>query len=190
MGGQAFDLLHHLAPREPFQGLDDAGVQCPPSLLKEAGIGHLVGEGMLESVLTFRKELCLVEKLSPLEVCEAAVHGVFGYLGNGLQQRQGHLRANDRCSLQELFLLRRQSVDACREHRLHRGRHLNTWERLGQTIRAPFPDQHLRFYQGAHALLQKEGIALRARDQQLGERCQARLVSEQGLQQFVGARWR
>ena len=40
-----------------------------------------------EGVLTFRKEPRLVEKFSLLEVREAAVHNVFGQLGNGLQQQ-------------------------------------------------------------------------------------------------------
>ena len=35
-------------------------------------------------------------------------------------------------------------------------------ERLRETIGAVFPDQHPGLHQGAHTLLQKEGIALRA----------------------------
>ena len=38
---------------------------------------------------------------------------------------QGHLRANDRGRLEQALLLRRQPVDARRQHRLHRGRHLH-----------------------------------------------------------------
>ena len=57
-------------------------------------------------------------------------------LGQRLKQRQGHLRANHCRRLQQAFLLRRQAVNTRRQHRLHRGRHLNTHQRLGQPIRA------------------------------------------------------
>ena len=50
MVGQAFDLLAHPVPGRAFQHLDDAGMQRPPSLLQQAAIGHLLGEGMLEGV--------------------------------------------------------------------------------------------------------------------------------------------
>ena len=102
---QAFNLFGHPLGSERLQGLHNLGMQRPPPLLQEATVGHLVGQGMLEGVLTFRKEPRLVEKLSRLEMREAAVHSVFGHLGNSLQQRQGHLDANDRRGLQELFFL-------------------------------------------------------------------------------------
>ena len=38
---------------------------------------------------------------------------------------------------------------------------------MDQTIGTPLPDQHAGLHQGAHALLQKEGIALRAGNQEL-----------------------
>src|SRR5262245_59020673 len=132
---------------------------------------------MLEGVDTFGEEVRLIEKLGGLEVRKAMVQCLLRQLNNSLQQRQRHFRTNDRCCLQELFLYRRQPVDACREHGLYRGWYLNAWECLGQVIRSPYTDQYLRFHQSTHALLQEEGIALRARDQELGERCQARVAS-------------
>ena len=36
---------------------------------------------------------------------------------------------------------------------------------------------------------ESEGVALGAGDQELLERCQARIIAQQGLQEFVGARW-
>ena len=59
---------------------------------------------------------------------------------------------------------------------------------LRQAIGPRLADQHPGLHQGAHALLQKEGIALGARDQELLERCQAGVVPQQGLQQLLGAR--
>jgi hypothetical protein len=97
-------------------------------------------------------------------VRQAAVQHLLGQLGNGLQQGQGNLHANDRGRLQQSLLLRRQAVDACRQHRLHCGRHLNGRHGLRQAIGPRRADQHPGLHQGAHALLQKEGIALGARN--------------------------
>ena len=68
-----------------------------------------------------------------------------------------------------------------------------TWmarQRLRQAIGSRRADQHARLHQGPHALLQEEGVALGARDQQPLERRQAGIVPEQGLEELVGARRR
>jgi hypothetical protein len=74
---------------------------------------------------------------------------------------------------------------ACRQHRLHRGRHLNGRQRLRQVVGSRFAHQHLSFHQRAHALLQEEGIARGARNQELFEGCQTGVVAEQGLQELI-----
>ena len=61
------------------------------------------------------------------------------------------------------------------------------WQGLRQAIGARLADQHPGLHQGAHALLQEEGIALRARDQQLRERRQAGVVPQQGLRAMSSA---
>ena len=170
MVGQPFHLSLRQPPRSPakrLQGLDDPGMERAPPLLEQRLIGHLLGQGVLEGVLDVGEEARLVEELGGLQMGEAQAERLLRHLGNGLEERQGHLRADDRGGLQELFLLRRQPVDARRQDRLHRGRHLDTRERPGQAIGPLVADQHLRFHQGAHALLQKEGVALRALDQAL-----------------------
>ena len=187
MVGQAFDLLGHPLGRERLEGLDNAGVEHPPPLLQEAAVGHLVGQGMLEGVLALGKEARLVQELGRLQVRQATVERCLGQLGNGLEQGQGHLRANHGSRLEEAFRLGRQPVDAGRQHRLHRGRHLNGRQRLRQAIGSRLADQHPGLHQGAHALLQKEGIALGARDQELLERRQAGVIPQQGLQELVRA---
>ena len=112
---------------------------------------------------------------------QAPVQRLLGQLGNGLQQGQGHLGADHRSRLEQPLLLRRQSVDARRQDGLHRGRHLNGRQGLRQAIGPALADQHPRLHQGAHALLQEEGIALGARDQELLERRQAGIVTQQSL---------
>jgi hypothetical protein len=57
-------------------------------------------------------------------VCQAAVQHRLRHVRNGPQQGKGHIRAYHRGGLEQAFVLRRQSIDARREHHLHRGRHL------------------------------------------------------------------
>ena len=52
---------------------------------------------------------------------------------------------------------------------------------LPQAIGRTLADQDPRLGQGAYALFQEEGIALRARNEQVGERLQAGVVPQQGL---------
>ena len=62
-----------------------------------------------------------------MQVCEAAVERRLGQRGDGLEQRYGHLRADDRSGLEHLLGLGGQPVDAGRQHRPDRVRHLG-WE--------------------------------------------------------------
>jgi hypothetical protein len=148
MVGQPFDLvrsaprshLGHAVPSERFEGLDNAGMQRPPPFLEKAAIGDLVRQGVLEGVLALGKEARLIEELSGLEVGEAPLQTRFGQLGNGLQEEGGHLVPDDRCGLEQAFLLGRQSVDARRQHRQHRRRHLQADQRLLQAISPAFAD--------------------------------------------------
>ena len=68
MVGQAFDLLGHPVPGERLEGLDDAGMEHPPSFLEQTAVGDLVGEGVLEGVFVVRKEPRLVQEFGGLEV--------------------------------------------------------------------------------------------------------------------------
>ena len=161
-------LLGQLVPSERFQRLDNAGVQHPPPLLEQAAIGHLVREGVLEGVLPLGEQPRLVQELRRLEVREASVQlPSSGTLGNGLQQRQGHLCADDRGRLEELFLLRRQPVNTCREDCLYRGGHLDARERLGQPIRPRLADQDPVSTSVRTLSSRKKGLPCGARDQEL-----------------------
>ena len=133
-------------------------------------------EGVLEGVGTLGKQAGLVEELRRLEVRQAAVQRLVGRVSDGLQQRPGHLGANDRSGLEQAFVLRWQPIDARCQQRLHRGRHLQGIERLSETIGAALSDQDPGFYQRAHTFFQKEGIALGAGNQQLREGHQACVI--------------
>ena len=61
------------------------------------------------------------------------------------------------------LVLRQQPVDAGGQHCLRRGRHLHGQCRP-QAVSSGLASQHPGFHQGAHALLQEEGVALGAGD--------------------------
>jgi hypothetical protein len=127
---QAFDLLCRPLGSERLKGLDNARVQHPPPLQQEAAVGHLVGEGMLKRVFLLGEQARLIQELCRLQVRQAPVQRRLGQLDNGLEQRQGDFRPNHGRRLQKPLLLRRQPVNACCQHGLDRGRHLNGWQRL------------------------------------------------------------
>jgi hypothetical protein len=104
---QAFDLLGYPLRRQRLEGLDKARMQPPPPLQQQATVGDLVRQGMLEGVFRLGEQAGLIQELRRLEVCQAAVQYVFGQLGNGLEQEQGYLGANDGRRLQEPLLLQR-----------------------------------------------------------------------------------
>jgi hypothetical protein len=71
---------------------------------------------------------------------------------------------------------------------MHRGRNLDAREHLAQVIGAWGAHQDAMLHQRPHALLQKEGVALGAGDQQPLERRELRVLPEQGIQEVCGAR--
>src|SRR5436309_14122619 len=101
MMSQPFDLLSHPLPGEHLEGLDDAGMEHPTPLLQETAIGHLMSQGVLEGVFALGKESRLIQELGRLEMRELAMQRRLGHLGNGLQQRQGYLGADDGGGLEE-----------------------------------------------------------------------------------------
>jgi hypothetical protein len=101
---------HHLSTPvgcQRLNGLDQARVQPPAPLQQEAAIGHLVRQGMLEGVFRLGEQAGLIKKLRRLQVRQAAMQRRLGHIGNGSQQREGHVRAQHRSGLQQLLLLRR-----------------------------------------------------------------------------------
>ena len=163
---QPFDLLGHPLPSERLKSLDNTRVQYPPPLLEQTTVGHLVGQGVLESKVALGEQPGLVEELGGLQVGQPAVQGLFWQLRNGLEQGKGHLRPNDGGRLEEAFLFQWQPVNARRQYRLHGGWHLDGGEGLRQTVGAWHTNQHARLDQGADTLLQEEGIPRRALDQE------------------------
>ena len=142
---------------------------------------------MLESVLEIGKELCLVEELGGLKLGQACAQLVLGKLGDSLQECERHILADDCGRLQQSLVLGRQPVDARRQDRLSGRRDLQIVRRLRQAIGAALAGQRFGLYQRPDALLEEEGVAVGARDQQVLERLKAGVVPEQGIKQLFGA---
>ena len=82
----------------------------------------------------------------------------------------------------------RRRADRCAAlHRLHCGRHLNGSRRSLQPVGAGFANEVGGLDQRAHALLEKQRIALGALDEKPLERRDAGIVADQRAQKFLGA---
>src|SRR2546422_5707400 len=71
MVGETIDVLGQPGGVQLFDRRHDASVKGPPSVSKEARVGDLVGQGVLERVFQLRHELRLVQKLASLKPDEA-----------------------------------------------------------------------------------------------------------------------
>ena len=88
-GGVVRQALGVLDESIRVQALDrrrDPGVQLAATLGRQALVRHLVRQDVLEGVRMLREETGLVQELGRLEVGEATVQGLLGWLSNSLQQ--------------------------------------------------------------------------------------------------------
>ena len=110
---------------------------------------------VLEGVLEVWKELGLVYELRGLQTRQATPEIVLRQLGDREQQRPGQILADHGRRLEQALVVRGQAIDARRQNRLDRGRHLDRAGILHQAVRAAVADQDLRLHERAHALLEK-----------------------------------
>ena len=185
--GQPLGLLGDALGREPLDGLGDAGVQGALPVVEQPLVRHLVRERVLERVLEVRKEPGLVEELRGLEVGELGAHLGLRRVGNGQEQREGHVLADDRGGLEQPLGLGRQAVDARGQDGLHGGGDRQVLDGPGEPVGAALAGQGRRLHQGPHALLEEEGIRFRPLDQEPLERAECRVGAEERLEQLVGA---
>jgi hypothetical protein len=82
---EPFHLLDDSVTRYLFQRLDNAGMQRPTSLLEYRAVRHLMCQSVLECIDAFGKETGFIQKLGGLQMCEATVQRLFGYLSDGLK---------------------------------------------------------------------------------------------------------
>src|SRR5499425_1594803 len=141
---------------------------------------------MLEGVFEVRENARLVEEFGSLEMTQSPTQVVLGRVGNGLEQREGHILANDRGGLEQTFVLGRQAIDAGGKDGLRRRRDLPRLWGLGQPVGSTLPNEHLRLNERADALLQEERVPLGAANQGPPERLEGRILAEQGSEQLLG----
>ena len=115
---ESIDVLGEAVGIERLDGLDDPGVEGAPPVLEQAAVRHLVGQGVLEGVLEVGKEASLVEKLAGLEGRETVPQDVLGNLRDRLEDRKGHILADDRGRLEEALRFGREPVDPRGQDRL------------------------------------------------------------------------
>ena len=184
MVGEPVDVLAEAVAALRLQRLHDPGVELAPPLLQEALVGHLIGQRVLEGVFQLGEEARLVEELGRLQEGESPPQVRLGHVGDGLEKRKRHFRPDHRRGLEQPLFVRWQPIDTGRQHGLHRGRDLDRRERLDLSIGPALADQHLRLDQRADALLEEEGIPLRALDQEPAQRLQAGIVAQERVQQL------
>jgi hypothetical protein len=80
-----------------------------------------------------------------------------------------------------------QPVDAGSEYGLHRRRHLDRIGRPRGMIVPALADEGPCFHEGAHALLEKEGIAARALGEELFQGLEAGIIAEERVEELGGA---
>jgi hypothetical protein len=127
---EPLDVLGEAIGIERLDRLSDSDVERASAFVKEAPVGHVVSERVLERVGRVRDEGRLVQELGELEAREAIGQGVRGSPGDRREHRDRDVRADDRGDLEEVPVVRGQAVDARREDRLHRPRHVVGLRRL------------------------------------------------------------
>ena len=101
----------------PGQSVDGTPVACSPTTTDTPP----PGEGAFERHDAVSNTRRFVEQLHCLKVGQAPLKHRRGNLCDSLEQGHGDIPANDRRHLQQLLLLRWQTVDAGGQHRLDRG---------------------------------------------------------------------
>jgi hypothetical protein len=105
MVGQPLDLLSQTIRVEPLDRFNDPRMEGAPALLEEAAVRHLVSQGVLEGVFQLREEASLVKELGGLELSEVLSQFTFRLLGDGLEDDEWYIGADDRSRLKKSLVL-------------------------------------------------------------------------------------
>ncbi len=153
-------LILEMAGVDGFDRASDLPVQDLPLPLKQAVVGHLLGQRVLEAIGRFRNDARLADQATFLEGDQAPGH-VEVRAGHGRQHRRGELEADDRRAAQQVPRITVEAIEPRPDDRLHA---VGELQALGGARHPRFPvldaDGPL-FVQLAADLLEKEGIAAR-----------------------------
>src|SRR6266498_1243506 len=184
---EAIDVLGQSVGVEPLDSVEDPTVQLSPAFLEQAAVGYLVRERVLEGVFRVRKEGRLVDELRRLQMREAAAQFLLRLPGDGGQQRECDILADDGGRLKEALVLRREAIDASRQDGLDGRRNLDVRERPGQPIRPAFTCEHPRLDESADALLEEQWVPLGPLDQPRLQRIKRGALAEETPEQLANA---
>jgi hypothetical protein len=187
MVGEPLRLLTQAIRVVPLDGGDDGGVELPATIVEESSVGDLMGQRVLERVFQIGKQAGLVEELGRLQVEEPATQLLLGELGNGEEEGEGHVLADDRGRLEKLLVLRLQSVDPRGQDGLHSGGNVDRIDGPGESIGPTLSDQGARLHERPHAFLEEERIPAGPGNEGRLERLDRGVWSEQRQEQLVGA---
>jgi hypothetical protein len=107
-----------------------------------------------------------------------------GEVEGPLGQLEGAVRVTFHPGLEQRLVLRREPVDARRQDRLHRRRHVDGLRGLHESVRAALAQKRPIVDEAPHALLEEQGIALGPREKEPLQEIEAGVAPEQRLQQF------
>src|SRR5262249_21221507 len=108
---KALDVLAQTSGVEMLDDLCNLRVEHSPAFVKQAAVGDVVCQGMLERVLDFGKKPGLPEEFGLLEPCETLMQFIVVQFSNGFEQTKRDVLADDRRRLQEALVLWRQPID-------------------------------------------------------------------------------
>jgi hypothetical protein len=181
--GESLDEIGGRRGGAALQRGEHSPVQGAPAVVQEAAVRHLVGQDVAKRVDGLGKEGLLLEQLGLAQPSERRPHLIPGQLGHRLQEPARHVLADDRRGLHDALVPGRQAVDARLEHRAHRRRDVDRPHRAFQPVPAARAGQRAALRELAHRLLQEEGVAAGALDQEPLERRQVRASAHQRVQQ-------
>ena len=139
---------------------------------------------MLEDVRDVGNGWLLVNELGYLQIREQPLQLVVGLPGHFSYQPERELLANHRERLKQIFLLRRQPVDARGQHPLYGGRNLNRAQRHGE-LDGAVAKQGALLEQRLHDLFHEKRVTFCFLDNHALERHQILAVVKQRLQHLL-----
>src|SRR6266852_954627 len=105
-----FDTLVKAIPIQALDRLDYLGMYGFALYRQETAVCDFVGQCVLERIFKLRDWPGLVQELSGLQIRESAACSILGQVGDGFDQRDFGLTANDCGCLKQLLLLGRQTI--------------------------------------------------------------------------------
>src|ERR1700730_17817690 len=186
MTRQLAQMVVQLLGEHRLERLAGAFVQELAALDQPRVVSHFLRQRVLEGVLDVGKRRLLVDELAELKVRQHPLQLSVRFADHPLYQAEPEFLAHYSQGLQQVFLIRRQPVDARCQDALHRGRNFQFAQRLGEFDRSiahqrPFIEENL------HRLLHEEWVALRLLDNHPLERSELGAIAQQRSQQLPAA---